>query len=60
MIDIFDAAKKGDIKQIKYWIEQDINNVNKRDSDGATALIFAAMRGHRVSKLTICILYFTF
>ena len=40
--------KLGDLKHVKYLVEHDKIDVNKRDVDGASALMFAAMRGHLV------------
>jgi ankyrin repeat protein len=47
-LDIFEASKRGDLRQIKYLVEHEKLDVNKRDPDGASALMFAAMRGHVV------------
>ncbi len=38
----------GDAARVKYLIENKNADVNKRDEDGATALMFASMRGHVV------------
>ena len=45
-LDIFEAAKRGDAKRMRQLIEIENADPNKRDQDGATCLMFAAMRGH--------------
>ena len=48
LLDIVSAAKAGDVKAVKHWLDSDRASVNTTDSDGATPLMFAAMRGHLV------------
>ena len=45
-LDIFEAAKRGDYDVIKHLVEFEHADVNRKDDDGATILMFAAMRGH--------------
>ena len=45
-LDIFEAAKRGDVKRMRQLIEVERADPNKLDQDGATCLMFAAMRGH--------------
>lgn len=45
-LDIFEATQAGDYEQVQAAIEVKKSLVNKKDSEGATCLMFAAMRGH--------------
>eukprot|EP00039_Didymoeca_costata_P018198 m.332536 g.332536 ORF g.332536 m.332536 type:complete len:773 (+) comp16959_c0_seq1:177-2495(+) len=44
--DIFEATKTGDYELVKTMLDANKDLVNKRDTDGATCLMYAAMRGH--------------
>ncbi|RDD40056.1 Ankyrin repeat and SAM domain-containing protein 6 [Trichoplax sp. H2] len=44
--DIFEAVKYGNLRRVKELIASNINAANSSDKDGATPLMFAAMRGH--------------
>jgi len=44
-MDIFEATKSGDYDQVQKLVIIDKINVNQKDEDGATPLMFAAMRG---------------
>ncbi len=46
MLDLFECAKRGEYDAFKRLIESESVDINKRDEDGATCLMFAAMRGH--------------
>ncbi|XP_048576704.1 ankyrin repeat and SAM domain-containing protein 6-like isoform X2 [Nematostella vectensis] len=43
---IIEAAKNGDMQNIKNLLEVNQNDINASDDDGATPLIFACMGGH--------------
>eukprot|EP00040_Diaphanoeca_grandis_P035755 m.225530 g.225530 ORF g.225530 m.225530 type:complete len:860 (-) comp33462_c1_seq3:94-2673(-) len=45
-LDIFEATKSGNYDRTKDILKADPKSVNKKDPDGATCLMFAAMRGH--------------
>jgi ankyrin repeat protein len=45
-MDIFEAAKRGDYDTVKHLLDGDQVDANRQDDDGATCLMFAAMRGH--------------
>lgn len=44
-MDILEATKSGDYDQVRKLVTVDKVNVNQKDEDGATPLMFAAMRG---------------
>lgn len=53
---IFEACKRGDIEQVKQLLTSEHVDPSKKDEDGATSLMFAAMRGHQVWTLFLLLL----
>eukprot|EP00050_Salpingoeca_kvevrii_P014894 m.41378 g.41378 ORF g.41378 m.41378 type:complete len:808 (-) comp6041_c0_seq3:93-2516(-) len=45
-LDVFEATKRGELDLVQQYLKVDHVDPNKRDADGATCLMFAAMRGH--------------
>ena len=45
--EMLDAAKEGDIEDVKILLNDESVDINKQDSTGHSALLWASLRGHR-------------
>lgn len=58
VVDVFEGSKNGDKEAVVAWLSKTTPaTVNITDNDGASPLMFAAMRGHVVRKTNILIIF---
>ena len=50
-LDIFEASRLGDLRQLQWLVEREGADVNQRDGNGWTLLHWAAYYGHAVCSV---------